>query len=389
VQALTPTVFPCYAPADRAMAAAIAALVEGVGDARVFLEEGALGAGDDLAAKAREARVADVVLVLFSRESLPPRWGRAQWEDALVKEPAAEGVRIGFVICDDCIPPRVLAPRFDGRTVEGRRELKRWIRNREYVPRASTASTDQRGDLGILGIALADRPGVETVAEASLAFEFADAFRDDFDEVLRLECGERTRTALAGELATRLELRLEGDAEDVLQRLREFCAIRRYLLLLDGARTPAARELAMSGRCSTLYCLETGPAEDHRAGFPARGAGRLGREQRRVDGAVPACPCGPARGARAGPHRRTARADGAVEKRSRAARGPPRPGRSHQGDCVDSRKLGPLRGSPPPGVSARHGVRRTTALTARRLLRGARPVYSLSIDSRWVVFPWI
>jgi hypothetical protein len=261
VQALTPTVFPCYAPADRATAAAIAALVEGVGDARVFLEEGALGAGDDLAAKAREARIADVVLILFSRESLPPRWARAQWEDALVKEPAAEGVRIGFVICDDCIPPRVLAPRFDGRTVEGRRELKRWIRNREYIPRASTASADQRADLDILGIALADRPGVETVAEASLAFEFADAFRDDFDEVLRLECGVGTRAALAGELATRLDLRLEGDAEVALQRLREFCARRRYLLLLDGARTPAARELAMSGRCSTLYCLEAGPAE--------------------------------------------------------------------------------------------------------------------------------
>jgi hypothetical protein len=258
MQALSPTVFPCYAPADRQTAAAIAALVEGVGDARVFLDEGELRPGEDLAGKAREARMADVALVLFSRASLPPRWGRAQWEDALVKEPAQEGVRIGFVTCDDCAPPRVLAPRFDGRTAEGRRELKRWIRNREYVPRAAT---QQKADLGILGIALADRTGVETVAEASLAFEFASAFRDDFDEVLRLECGQRTRTALAGELAARLSLRLEGDAESVLERLREFCAGRRFLLLLDGARTPAARELAIAGRCSTLYCPEAGPPE--------------------------------------------------------------------------------------------------------------------------------
>ena len=66
--------------------------------------------GQDLAGKAREARMADVALALFSRASLPPRWGRAQWEDALVKEPAEEGVRIGFVTCDDCAPPRVLAP---------------------------------------------------------------------------------------------------------------------------------------------------------------------------------------------------------------------------------------------------------------------------------------
>jgi len=261
MQALSPTVFPCYAPADRQTAAAIATLVEGVGDARVFLDEGELRPGEDLAGKAREARMADVALVFFSRASLPPRWVRAQWEDALVKEPAAEGVRIGFVTCDDCAGPRVLAPRFDGRTVEGWRELKRWIRNPEYVPRASTAPEGQRADLGILGIALADRPGAETVAEASLAFEFASAFRDDFDEVLRVECGERTRIALAGDLATRLGLRLEGDAEDTIERLRQFCAGRRFLLLLDGARTPAARDLAVGGRCSTLYCLEAGPAE--------------------------------------------------------------------------------------------------------------------------------
>ena len=258
---MTPTVFPCYAPADRETAAAIAALLEGVGDARVFLDEGELRPGEDLAAKAREARMADVALVLFSRASLPPRWGRAQWEDALVKEPAEEGVRMGFVTCDDCAPPRVLAPRFDGRTLGGRRELKRWIRNREYVPRPTAAASEQDADLGILGIALADRPGAETVAEASLAFEFAAKFGGDFDEVLRVECGQRTRTALAGEMAARLRLRLEGDAEDALKRLREFCAGRRFLVLLEGARTPVARELAMGGRCSTLFCLEAGPAD--------------------------------------------------------------------------------------------------------------------------------
>ena len=66
MQTLTPTVFPCYAPADRETAAAIAALLASVGDARVFLDEGELRPGEDLAAKAREARMAEVALVLFS-----------------------------------------------------------------------------------------------------------------------------------------------------------------------------------------------------------------------------------------------------------------------------------------------------------------------------------
>jgi hypothetical protein len=108
---VSPTVCPCYAAADREIAATIAAFLELGTDVRVFLEEGALRPGQDLAEKAREARVADIVLVLFSHNSLPARWPRSQWEDALVREPAEEGVRIGFVKCDDCKPPQVLKPQ--------------------------------------------------------------------------------------------------------------------------------------------------------------------------------------------------------------------------------------------------------------------------------------
>ena len=88
MQALTaPTVFPCYAAADRAIAERLAALLERGSDIRVFLDEGQMPEGGDLSEKAREACMADIVLVLFSRNSMPSRWPRAQWEDALVKEP--------------------------------------------------------------------------------------------------------------------------------------------------------------------------------------------------------------------------------------------------------------------------------------------------------------
>ena len=261
MQTLSHTLFPCYAPGDRATAAAVAAFLERGGDVRVFLEEGEIRPGEDLAGKARDARMADIVLVFFSRESMPSRWARAQWEDALLKEPAAEGVRIGFVRCDDCAPPAVLKPRFElaGLSTRPLRELKRWVRKQEasldesaFIWPILPRSPGQDADLEVLGIAIADRAGAETVASLGLALEFARAYREDFDEVFVLDCGDRSVTALAGDLGAQAGLRLEGDLNENLERLREFCSARRFLLLLADVRTADPHEFIFGGRCSTL-----------------------------------------------------------------------------------------------------------------------------------------
>jgi TIR domain len=253
VQTLTPTLFPVYAPADRKLAERLAKFLEQGADVRVFLEEGELRAGEDLLSKAREARMADLAVVLFSRESmsLSPRWARAQWEGPLVTEPADDGVRIAFLRCDDCVPPKVLAPQFTARQL---RQLKRWVRG------CDPGTPPDSGDLNILGMALADRPGFETIESAELASQFAHGFRDDFDAVVFLDCADRSLAALAGDLAVRLGLRLEGPLEQNLARLREFCAPRRLLLVLEDPRTPDALELVPEGRCSTLVSQAPAPA---------------------------------------------------------------------------------------------------------------------------------
>jgi hypothetical protein len=256
MQALTATVFPCYAEADREAAAAVARFLERGADVRVFLDEGAIAPGQDLVAKAREARTADIVIVLFSRQSMPSPWPRPAWEDALVNEPAAEGVRMAFARLDDCLPPAVLKPRFElaGLSPKGMRALKRWVRNVE-----STPAGEHVADLGVLGSALADRAGVETVASSGLAREFARVFRWDFDGVLHLEgCAHRTLTALAGDLAAQLGLRLEGDLENNLARLREFCSARRFLVVMAGLVPP----LIFAGRSSTLIATDAAPARN-------------------------------------------------------------------------------------------------------------------------------
>jgi hypothetical protein len=242
VQALTPSLALCYAPADRELAQRIAAFIERGADVRVLLDSGEMESGQDLAEKARQAAGSEMALVLFSRHSLPPRWPRAQWEEALVNEPAEAGARIAFVRCDDCGPPRVLAPMFE---INALRQIKRWARG--HMPAARPEPLD--GDLEVLGIALADRPGSETAADEGAARGFMRAFQQDFDAVLELDCGSRSIASLSGDLGAQLGLRLESDVESNLARLRDFCSSRRFLIALKNA---SGADFEFGGRTSTL-----------------------------------------------------------------------------------------------------------------------------------------
>lgn len=243
MQALTRTLFPCYAAADRETARALAEFLERGADVRLYLEEGEIREGEDILSKARDARTADLIVVLFSRDSMPGRWRREQWQPALVDEPAAENVRIAFLRCDDCAPPKVLSPMFGPRQF---RELKRWVRG--HIPESSPTT----GDLDVLGIAVADRPGTEVAASAAVAAEFAREFRQDFDAVVTVQCGDRPLASIAGDLACRLGLRLEGPLAENLERLAGFCSGRRMLIVLEDVADLIPHELVFGGRCSTI-----------------------------------------------------------------------------------------------------------------------------------------
>lgn len=243
MQALTPSLAFCYAAADRDTAQRIAAFIERGANVRALLNGGEIQPGQDLAEKARQSLGAEMALVLFSRQSLPSRWPRAQWEDAFITGPAEAGVRMAFVRCDDCVPPRVLNPIFEAGAL---RDIKRWARG--HAPGA----TARDGDAEVLGIAIADRPGDETAPDEATARRFVRAFQQDFDEVIELECGDRTLAALTGDLASHLGLRLEGDAESNLQRLVEFCSERRFLIVLKAPPEDSEVDFDFRGRTSVL-----------------------------------------------------------------------------------------------------------------------------------------
>jgi hypothetical protein len=101
---------------------------------------------------------------------------------------------------------------------------------------------------------------MEIVDRIALAEEAASACAGDFDATLRLHCPGRTLTALAGDLAWQLGLKLEGDPESNLEKLETFCAARRLLVLLEAPEESVAEALVFGGRCSTLISTEAGPA---------------------------------------------------------------------------------------------------------------------------------
>ena len=212
--------------------------------------------GGDLAEKAREGRMADIVLVLFSRNSMPSRWPRAQWEDALVKEPEAEGVRIAFLKCDDCVPPRVLTADVRSHALARRETLG--------ARQCDEASRRQRSFPPIWKCSaspLPTAPAVETVERASHWLASSPAASAPIStRSLHVDCVTGTLADMAGDLAWQVGLHLEGELADNLEHMRVFCAARRFLVVLEGG---APDDLIFGGRCSTLISTEAGePSRD-------------------------------------------------------------------------------------------------------------------------------
>ncbi|MBI1792268.1 MAG: hypothetical protein HYR60_32495, partial [Acidobacteria bacterium] len=102
------------------------------------------------------------------------------------------------------------------------------------------------------------RPGVVTLAhpapvgKTALAMEFVRRCAPEFQDVFWLSCGRRSIAGQAGDLAAQLGLRLPGDARTNLGALRDFCAPRRLLIVLDDVEERASIQLVPGGRCSAL-----------------------------------------------------------------------------------------------------------------------------------------
>lgn len=236
----------------------------------VLLEEGEMQPGEDLIGKVQEGLSADVVLVLLSPASVPPKWVLERWKSVFWDQAAEVGTALATLLCADSGFPGLLRRKnfFDLRAdrLPAFRAIKRWLlqlsplaREAPFVPPRQPDFTGREAELESLCSLLADAPGIAVVANAApssgktaLALEFARRHRDDFDAVFWLTCAARSAAALAGDLAVQLGVKLDRDLETNLNELRRICAHYRCLLVLDDAAPPLAASLAPRGRTSVL-----------------------------------------------------------------------------------------------------------------------------------------
>jgi hypothetical protein len=264
-----PKVFPCYSTCDRELARALAAFLERGTGVEVLLEEGEMQPGADLIAKVEEGLSADVVLVLLSPDSVPPRWILERWKSVFWQQAAGMGTALATLLCRDAKFPDLLRRKnfFDFRQnqLAQFRAVKRWLmslsplpQKAPFAPARQPSFTGRDAELETLCTMLADTPGMAVLeagpgaGKTALAVEFARRHQEDFDAVFWLTCGPRSAAASAGDLAAQLGVRLDRDLESNLNELRRLCARHRCLLVLDDAIASTAAVLAPRGRTSVL-----------------------------------------------------------------------------------------------------------------------------------------
>jgi hypothetical protein len=269
-----PKVFPCYSPSDRELVHELAAFLERGSGVEVLIEEGEMAPSGDLIAKVEEGLAADVVLVLLSPESVPPRWPLERWRPVFWDQAAEMGTALATVLCHDAKFPDLLRRKnfFDLRQhrLAGFRAIKRWLMSLSPLPQQTPFSPARQptfngrgAELETLCKLLADAPGMgvlqapQGAGKTALALEFARRHREDFDAVFWLTCGSRSAAALAGDLAGQLAVRLDRDLESNLNELRRLSARHRCLLILDDAVAATAALLAPRGRTSVLMTART------------------------------------------------------------------------------------------------------------------------------------
>jgi hypothetical protein len=253
------TAFLAHARADHHFANRLAEFLEFGCNLTCYVEDGLIGPNHDLISKAEEGLSADVLVLLLSPMSSPPRWPRDRWEPILFDQARRSGVEVASILLQDCsFPPLLRRRNFIDATTNrllAQRLLKRWFWQREHDA-AALPVTEISDDLeDIYSSALADRAGTLSVS-GSAASRFAGEAAQEFEAVLWVPCHNRTLAQAAGELGHQLSLTLDGPVAENCRRIRDLLAPRRCLAVLDAADPEISEALTAGGRTSTAVTQE-------------------------------------------------------------------------------------------------------------------------------------
>ena len=265
------SVVVCHAAADAPFAQELAGLLEANFALSVARDEGMVRPDFDLVDAAELAISSDLALVLLSSASVPAVWTRARWEPVLLTTPRELGTPIAFLLLDDCKFPELLrrGTFFDLRRdrLTGQRALKRWVLSLQRkaphivgVPAAEAAVPDPAVQEE-LRCEIADRPGACADITEDAALAFIRECREDFEGVFWIDCANRSRAGVLGEVAQALGLTLPGTPDQNRNALQCFLQDRRCLLIFARLRAEDRDPVSFTGRTSLMF-TESGPVRD-------------------------------------------------------------------------------------------------------------------------------
>jgi hypothetical protein len=247
------TVFLAHAPPDHDYASRLAGFLEFGCNLTCYVDDGQIDENHDLIAKAEEGLCADVLLLLLSPSSSPPRWIRERWEPVLFDQAKQEKVEVVTMLLQECSFPALLRRRnlIDASTnrLTAWRLLKRWFGQLRQKS-GGAPSREFSSDLEDLYVTLADSAGTMHVNGAA-ASRFAGEAEEEFEAVLWVPCHGRTLAQASGELSHQLGLTLDRTVEENCGRIRELLTARRCLVVLDAPEAEISEELTAGGRTST------------------------------------------------------------------------------------------------------------------------------------------
>ena len=259
----------CYANADRESAAELLRYLR-LNCTRAAIDVQEFGDPGDFLEAAGSSLSADCPIILLSPRSVPRLWRREEWEPILVEEARQFDRQIAYVLLDECKFPQLLRRNlfFDLSTdrLAGQRALKRWLLDRRrlvsdasQLPGLHDSDSVESEALKELELSLADQPGTEIDVKRELALQFAHRSKRDFEGVVWLNCADRSRAGILGDLAQSIGLTLRGTLEQNAHSLREFCSDHRMLIVLENAAPADAEWLICEGKSSFLVVADGSP----------------------------------------------------------------------------------------------------------------------------------
>lgn len=257
----------CCAPADRDVAGKIGTRLERGAELDVVFDD---TEAENVAAKWESGQSSAAILLLLSPASVPQRADRTEW-GALLDHVASNGEPpVASLLARECAYPRILERKNFFRWADGEREalraIERWAielhrdaAQAGFTPARLPWFKDREEELAALWEALVDEAGIAVVmneepasGKTALAQEFCLRAGAHFRKTLWVDCGERSRAAVVGELAEQLGVECPGEQDDGLGHLLEVAGRRRVLVVLDDCPADLVQAASPQERASLL-----------------------------------------------------------------------------------------------------------------------------------------